>query len=421
MSGPVLMVLFKLIFWKTSENEQVSELLRAIPQMSRADLFRVAQDSGDLCVVQETYEMDLPLIADSLSRARFSKHQGLRRVEPFFGALLRDARLIGPYAIPFTQRGELVVEPFGERWLKKVIRETIRELGIRGFLFQYALSFKALSWMTSPKFPLLGYLIPRATQDPGDAQFGHWMCEQLPQLRAIEAIEEKLGASIPLLLNRNLRDWQIETLRMMGRSPDQFVRHQSKGYRVGTIVISSLRNVHSRGMEFDPVARKWASQRLRAGMAPAWAKEVRQNRLYVSRLEQYGRKLLNGKKIEDLMKSRDYSIVCPGRGSTIEDAAQFSAAEIIIGVFGSGLTNLLFATHPKVLVEIFGPREKDREVFFLLCAELGLTHISVEAAEVGDADFTNVSQSPGDYSVVANLDELNSAISLAERIVLRPQ
>jgi hypothetical protein len=50
----------------------------------------------------------------------------------------------------------------------------------------------------------------------------------------------------------------------MGYKKNDLYELTQEGLRVGEIIISSLRNVHSRQTEFDPKARKWAAKRLQS-------------------------------------------------------------------------------------------------------------------------------------------------------------
>ena len=186
----------------------------------------------------------------------------------FFGIKIKDVRLIGPYGIPFTRRGQIILEPISKSWLNHVMIITITQLGLFGFLKEFLLALFPIFDSKKNFLKLGAHLICRGAKsiifDNKQPQpiFGHWLGEQLPQLRGIEGIFSKFDISCPLIINKNPKIWQIESLELMGYKKNDVYEFTQKGLRVGEIIIASLRNVHSRQTEFDPKARKWAAKRL---------------------------------------------------------------------------------------------------------------------------------------------------------------
>lgn len=378
--------ILKLLFTNLAAQEAVSILLELMPRLSRSGLIESSSKSGHLYVVQDSYTARVPASADPLTRARFSRFEGEHHVAPFFAARLTNVRLLGPYAIPITRKGQIVVEPFGERWLRHVIRTTVAEMGLRGFLIQYMLALAPFSWIPGSQLSSAAHLIPRASQEAGGAQFGHWICEQLPQLRGIEAVSKIDRYEIPLLLNSNPTKWQVESLRLMGFEPSRLIANEWNGVRVKSLVVCSLRNVHSRGMEFDPKARNWVADRLRKRIEELPIGAKTEPLRYVLRQDQVSRRVKNTNPVESLLGSFGYVSMNPGLRGIEADMVEAHNVRVFVGVFGSGLINLMFANQPQYLVEIFGPDQIDREVFFLLASELGVAHLSVDA-KVGTGDI----------------------------------
>lgn len=78
------------------------------------------------------------------------------------------------------------------------------------------------------------------------------------------------------------------------------------------------------------------------------------DRIFVSRSRISRRRLINEEKIIKKLQDRRFCVVHPELMSFQQQIEAFRGAQVVIGVHGSGLTNLLWAERPRILLELCG-------------------------------------------------------------------
>ena len=209
--------------------------------------------------------------------------------------------------------------------------------------------------------------------------FGHWLGEQLPQLRGIEGIFSKFNISCPLIINKNPNDWQLESLELMGYKKNDTYELTQKGLRVGEIIIASLRNVHSRQTEFDPKARKWAAKRLQSNFREINFEFNNKKNISLFRQNEKNRRISNYEDVKKIIYKHYYPEVRIENQTLFESAKSFFFAENNLSIYGSGILRIMFMKQPKKLIEIYNVNLYDRDVFFLLASEFGMEYKCVPA------------------------------------------
>ena len=194
--------------------------------------------------------------------------------------------------------------------------------------------------------------------------FGHWLGEQLPQLRGIEGIFSKFDISCPLIINKNPKIWQIESLELMGYKKNDVYEFTQKGLRVGEIIIASLRNVHSRQTEFDPKARKWAAKRLQLNFEKLNFEENNKKNICLFRQNESNRRISNYEDVKKIIFKNHYYETKIENQSLFESAKVFFYAENYLSIYGSGILRIMFMKQPKKLIEIYTDNVVDRDIFF---------------------------------------------------------
>ena len=58
----------------------------------------------------------------------------------FFCAVIKNVRLIGPFGLPFTRRGQIILETTTINSFSSNLKSTIKLLGIIGFFREYFLA-----------------------------------------------------------------------------------------------------------------------------------------------------------------------------------------------------------------------------------------------------------------------------------------
>lgn len=363
----------------------ISLLVRVIPRITRVELIKIGNESGTLKIVEDAYVGEIPLPEQPKARELFGHLNGLREVDAFFGVTLEDVRLVGPYGVPITRSGRVVVEPFGDRWLPHVLRQTVTTLGVLGFLREYVRALLPLLRKGGQEIQFGAHLFARgADWSPrGDGpNYGHWIAEQIPQLRAIEAIQNITKEKITILINQRPASWQLESLQLLGYGADDIEQHNKPGIQIGTLVISSLRAVHSRGMEFDPKARRWAAERLGSSV------RVAQSEHPVGRNVAYFRTQQKTRTVANIMDGRK---VIQGFGFVEDEDRLSSLSEVIeqtkevenfLATTGSNVMRMMYSNRLRNLIEIIAPHYYVRDICFLLAVELGAKYSCVAGLQV---------------------------------------
>ena len=361
-------------------------LVLILPKINREKLIKIGKKKNTICIVEERYEVSIKTPSQSLAKERFKNSYGQKKVDCFFGVKVKDVRLIGPYGIPFTRKGQVILEPISKSWLNRVLAITIIQLGLFGFFREFLLAIFPIFASKKNFLEMGAYLICRGVKyksifekKQSEPVFGHWLGEQLPQLRGIEGIFSKFDISCPLIVNKNPKDWQIESLELMGYKKNNIYELTQKGLRVGEIIISSLRNVHSRQTEFDPKARKWAAKRLQSNFEKLNFEEYYKKNISLFRQNENNRRISNFEDVKKVIFENHYYETKIENQSLFESAKNFFFAKNYLSVFGSGILRIMFMKQPKKLIEIYAKNISHRDVFFLLASEFGMEYECVKA------------------------------------------
>ena len=115
-------------------------LVLILPKINREKLIKIGKKKNTICIVEERYEVSIKTPSQSLAKERFKNSYGQKKVDCFFGVKVKDVRLIGPYGIPFTRKGQVILEPISKSWLNRVLAITIIQLGLFGFFREFLLA-----------------------------------------------------------------------------------------------------------------------------------------------------------------------------------------------------------------------------------------------------------------------------------------
>lgn len=178
----------------------------------------------------------------------------------------------------------------------------------------------------------------------GVRNYYHWLFEYLPRIELVRRCPDL--AIDGWLVNAAPARFQLETLAALGIEPDQLV----------PLVIPCVQPVERL---YVPSVRRLADAVafLRACFAPPRAEPTR--RLFVSRKDAATSRIANEDAVFDALGPLGFERVLPGTLSVAEQAALFAAAEIVVGVHGAGLANIVFAPDDALIVELGGGRTRE--------------------------------------------------------------
>lgn len=376
-------------------NILIKLILNIIPSINRENLIKIGKKRKSIIIVENEYEFLIKEPSQSLAKKRFKKSCGIRKVDCFFGVKIDNVRLIGPYGIPFTKSGKIIIEPISKSWLFHVFRMTIIHIGFFGFLKQYILAIFPKLESKEKFLKIGGYLLCRGSKSNISEKklpepiFGHWLGEQLPQIRGIEGISQKINKKFPLIINKSPKDWQIESLEIMGYNRNDIFEYNQVGLRVGEIIIASLRNTHSRETEFDPKARKWAAKRLQSKLVNLNLSNHDKKNIFLFRQNEKTRRISNYKMVKNTLLELNYDEVSIENLNLQESSLNFYLAENFVSIYGSGIMRIMFMKNPKKLIEIFSLKKNDRDTFFLIANEFGMKYECIAAEIVSSKKYNS--------------------------------
>lgn len=96
-------------------------------------------------------------------------------------------------------------------------------------------------------------------------------------------------------------------------------------------------------------------------------------RIFIDRTRESGRFIANKKEVSKVLLKYSFTTVYPHEHDLREQVGIFSQAEIIVGIHGAGLTNLLWANNNAKVLEIL-PSNRRANHYTKLASELGLSH-----------------------------------------------
>jgi capsular polysaccharide biosynthesis protein len=213
---------------------------------------------------------------------------------------------------------------------------------------------------------VLPLLRPRSPSEIGDGaialitnpaqrrSYGHWLIDALPRLFVLEQVAP--DTSFTLLVSEKVSGAARRSLELYARG-----RHELRFLPARTVAsVDSLRlpcfvpYPHTGAM--PAVVVDWLRQVVAGSTGSAPSPSAR--RLYVTRSPELDRKLLDEGEVIEALEARSFEVVRPERMTFDEQVALFAGASVVVGVHGSGLTNMLFAPVPTRIVEIM-PESRD--------------------------------------------------------------
>ena len=189
---------------------------------------------------------------------------------------------------------------------------------------------------------------------PGHQTYGHWLADFLPRLWVLAESGHDL-ADMKFLVPRDLSDLSRRLLERAGIGEAQLVRYAywSEIIRADVLLMPTGLRCQNRMSPLFGRATEFWTQRLIASSSASVAGLGA--RIMVSRSGgQNRRELVNRAVIEKIARSRGYAVVDPGRMSLVEQAAIFGAARCIVGEYGSGLHNSIYAGEGAIVCGLRG-------------------------------------------------------------------
>ncbi len=211
--------------------------------------------------------------------------------------------------------------------------------------------------------------------------YAHWLLDELPRLAFLG---ERRGVSI--VVSGSTPRWQAESLMLCGFDPRRLVWLEDfTAVRADCLLVP--RDLHAMPHPAHKAA-PWVLDFLRGRLGLAALAQQQgaaaPSKLYISRADAEGRRVVNEAALLALLAPLGYRMVTLGGLKVAEQAALFARASHVVGLHGAGLANFAFAPAGAQLVEIF-PDSYGTPAYYVLAAGQGNPYASYVARSVPSA------------------------------------
>lgn len=359
--------LFSAIITRLQRNIFKFLITSVVGIINRDELIAMSRRAGQYWEVRSSETMTIKPPAEAPTPTEFEPFVGEYQTPPIFVCELSGAKLLGPKGTCYLPPGGIVLENIGHP-------KYLRFLGIRSTLAH----FIGLSNCESIHDGTVAHLI-----NYRGLGYGPWLNHELPKIMAIRYYAKQTGKDPILLIDPEAPDWVFEHLKLLGYSEDDWIIWDKKCAKIDQLVLPSLHRRHSttRGhSEIEPVPalRDWMYDQFHVEDID----ESYSSYIFVSRQNIDQRKVKNFEELQTRLVSLGFDIIEPENLSIKEQIRVFSQAELIVGVWGSGLSNMVFGDELSVI--ILYPENGITTDFYLLANECGHNYDHVVCLSTGE-------------------------------------
>lgn len=202
----------------------------------------------------------------------------------------------------------------------------------------------------------------------------HWYCDVLQRLEYLTEVNKQKNQKIkPILLDDNyLNKNYIQTVLRDFDIPHIYL-DKNKMYKIKNLDISS--HAAPSG-NYDPRLINKLSENFKKKYLETELinNSASHNRIWISRKLAGKRRVLNMKEISEILKKYGFDIIDFQNLSIKDQVNLVNKADILGGIHGAGLTNMLFLEKNKMIIEVRGIGDKYNNCFFSLASELSLDY-----------------------------------------------
>lgn len=250
-----------------------------------------------------------------------------------------NAKLIGPLAIGFSKDGNLISVT--------ILPESYHQRFFEKYLSTRILLSKSLPSINSSQVEHICSLV-----NCWGRNYFHWTLENLTKLEGLEYYQEKTSSKPILLLESNPPNWQLESLKLLGYQPEEFMYWNTSTLKVKRLVVPSFRRKDPHMI--SPSACRWVRQRILSNLPDEGEQLSLSPRVYISRSTATGRRVINEADVLEALTPFGFVAYNLENLSFSDQVRLFSQAKIVIAPHGAGLANIMFSQN-LVLLELFGP------------------------------------------------------------------
>jgi capsular polysaccharide biosynthesis protein len=250
---------------------------------------------------------------------------------------------------------------------------------------------------------VVGYMFPRAgfTLD-NYPNYGHWLCENLPQIFAFEHYQKKTGNKVTLLINENPPGWLTDTLQLMGYSSEDYIEWTGKYKLFDKVIMPRWYPASSSNTHFHPYGRRCVRDR----MIEKSSDEVYDNNeyIFVTRENANRRQIINIEEVKNSLRPLGVNFYQPGTLSLDEEIRLFSEADVIIGPYGANLSGIMYSKNSTVID--IQPHGYFGAYYMVLANELDLEYGFINGENI-ETDGEKIDRN---QDIMVNIDKLEKIV-----------
>jgi capsular polysaccharide biosynthesis protein len=257
---------------------------------------------------------------------------------------IEQADIIGNYPVAFDRERNLILETTLPRFTS-IEAHIAKNISIKTII---ASQFRKNDQQTAIETACI-------LTNPWGNNYWHWTVDILTQLEGVEYYQQQTGIKPKLIVEKNLRSWQRDSLELLGYDKDNLIIWQDCRQLVNKLIVPSFRRsyeeIHG---EISVAACQWLRQKILNGVCRAEDNfSSTSTKVIISRRKALGRRIANENEVIEALEPLGFVIYILEEMSYLEQVKLFAQAQVIVAPHGAGLTNLIFADHPTIL-ELFG-------------------------------------------------------------------
>ena len=184
----------------------------------------------------------------------------------------------------------------------------------------------------------------------------YWTADLLTRLEGLEYYYQQTGIKPKLIVDKNMRSWQRDSLKLLGYQTEDFIVWNQKGMRAKKLVIPSVRRAYNNQIygEISYSGCRWLRQKMLNNLSiEDQENKIFSNKILISRRKALSRRIFNEDEVMKALTPLGFSAYILEEMSFTEQIRLFAQAEMIIAPHGAGLVNILYAEKASV-IELFG-------------------------------------------------------------------
>lgn len=226
----------------------------------------------------------------------------------------------------------------------------------------------------------------------------HWFFDSLPRLLLYKRFYN-INKNDYFLVHNLKYDFQIKSLRKLGVK--NFINaYDLKHIKANKIITVNFYRKHSE-------IPKWYISDLRKYIFKEKIINLKNKKIFIDRsnISSKIRDIHNKSKIIKYLKQKNFTVIDPSKLNFNKEIQLFYNASIVLGLYGAGLTNIIFCKKSCNVIELKG--FKTDKLYENIAKKIGIKFLSIKCKKIKN----NFSNRKFDGSLIVDMKKLSSTIN----------